>query len=91
MPSSGKEPRPPLTLAKGVRLALLSLIVLAVLAEVCAVDLKIADDQRGCRDDATCWNFCLLFLTSSSVSSGTNEAWFPAALSCVDSLMSNQG
>ncbi|XP_052557591.1 zinc finger protein 384 isoform X5 [Tympanuchus pallidicinctus] len=28
---------------------------------------------------------------SSSVSSGTNEAWFPAALSCVDSLMSNQG
>ncbi|XP_074752252.1 zinc finger protein 384 isoform X4 [Athene noctua] len=29
--------------------------------------------------------------TYSSVSSGTNEAWFPAALSCVDSLMSNQG
>uniref|UniRef100_A0A8C3GX24 Zinc finger protein 384 n=1 Tax=Corvus moneduloides TaxID=1196302 RepID=A0A8C3GX24_CORMO len=29
--------------------------------------------------------------TYSSVSSGTNDAWFPAALSCVDSLMSNQG
>lgn len=55
------------------------------------MDLKIADDQCGCQYDATCWNFCLLFLTSSSVSSGTNEAWFPAALSCVDSLMSNQG
>lgn len=91
MTSSGKEPHPPLRLEKGDKLPLLSFIILAAVAEVCAVDLKIADDQHGCQYDATCWNFCLLFLTSSSVSSGTNEAWFPAALSCVDSLMSNQG
>lgn len=58
---------------------------------MCAEVLKIAVEQCGCQSDATCWNFCLLFLTSSSVSSGTNEAWFPASLSCVDSLMSNQG
>lgn len=91
MTSSGKEPHLPLRLEKGEKVLLLSFIILAAVAEVCAVDFEIAGDQRGCQCDATRWNFCLLFLTSGSVSSGTNDAWFPAALSCVDSLMSNQG
>lgn len=91
MTSSGKEPHLPLRLEKGDKVLLLSFIIIAAVAEVCAMDFKIVDDQRGCQYDATCWNFCLFFLTSSSVSSGTNDAWFPAALSCVDSLMSNQG